>query len=217
MTARFLHQEHFEFTPTFKIFFVTNHKPQIRGTDPAIWRRIRLIPFTVTITADEDDKTLSEKLRNEMPGILRWAVEGCLKWQAESLGTPDEVMSATQEYRQEMDTLAHFITEYCVVYPGARATSKSLYAAYGEWCADNGEYRLSQNKFATKLKERMEANGTPIRDFRTREARGWDGLGLASNSEFGDMVKISSATMTYKDVASASAAQAAVAIVEGEL
>jgi putative DNA primase/helicase len=190
ITARFLHQEHFEFLPTFKIFFITNHKPQIRGTDPAIWRRIRLIPFTVTITAEEDDKTLPEKLRNEMPGILRWMVEGCLRWQEEGLGTPEEVTNATQGYREEMDTLSQFIDEHCVIEPTARVPSKDLYKEYQQWCEDNGEYVLAKNKFITRLKDRLESSmGVRIEDYRTNAARGYTGIGLLSNPIYGDLVR----------------------------
>jgi len=78
ITARFLYREYFEFSPQFKLFLVANHKPVIIGTDEAIWRRIRLIPFTVTIPPEERDKQLLEKLQRELPGILAWAVRGCL-------------------------------------------------------------------------------------------------------------------------------------------
>lgn len=86
-----------------------NHRPLIQGTDHAIWRRIRLIPFTVTIPEPERDKQLGEKLLAELPGILRWAVEGCSAWQQEGLESPLAVKGATGEYRAEMDTVAQFI------------------------------------------------------------------------------------------------------------
>ncbi|MEC1197638.1 phage/plasmid primase, P4 family, partial [Bacillus paralicheniformis] len=91
MSARFLRQEYFEFTPEFKVFFTTNHKPIVKGSDEGIWRRIRLIPFTVTIPKEKVDKKLPQKLAAEMPGILRWAAEGCLKWQKEGLGEPEAI------------------------------------------------------------------------------------------------------------------------------
>ena len=86
MSARFPSQEYFEFTPEFKVFFTTNHKPIVKNNDEGIWRRVKLIPFTVTIPEDKIDYDLSKKLSNEMAGILRWAVEGCLKWQQGGLG-----------------------------------------------------------------------------------------------------------------------------------
>jgi putative DNA primase/helicase len=77
ISARFLRQEFFEFKPECKIWLASNHKPQIRGTDHAIWRRIRLIPFTVTIPEEEKDFNLLDKLRSEKEGILSWAIDGC--------------------------------------------------------------------------------------------------------------------------------------------
>jgi P4 family phage/plasmid primase-like protien len=154
IAARFLHQEWFEYVPQYKIFFTTNHKPVIRGGDEGIWRRIRLIPFTVTIPLEKLDKDLPQKLRAEMPGILRWAVEGCLKWQQEGLGNPREVQEATQGYKEEMDTLGNFIKENCVILPSAKCTVSELYKRYSEWCEDNGEYVLSRTKFNRKIEER---------------------------------------------------------------
>lgn len=113
VAARFLHREYFEFRPTFKILLGTNHKPRIKGTDLAIWRRVKLIPFTETIPEDRQDRKLPEKLRAEAPGILAWAVRGCLDWQREGLGIPDEVRTATQAYRQEEDIVGQFIAECC--------------------------------------------------------------------------------------------------------
>ncbi|MCZ6625864.1 MAG: phage/plasmid primase, P4 family, partial [Deltaproteobacteria bacterium] len=86
--GRFMNKDFFEFMPTHKIFMAVNHKPVIRGTDSAIWRRIRLVPFTVTFPEDEQDKKLPEKLKAELPGIFNWTVQGCLAWQREGLGIP---------------------------------------------------------------------------------------------------------------------------------
>ena len=137
MTARFMRAEFFEFDPEFKIWLATNHKPTIRGTDYAIWRRIRLIPFTVTIPEAEQDAALLDKLTAELPGILAWAVRGCLDWQTNGLGAPSEVTSATQEYRDEMDVLGEFLTDCCVLAPTRTARAKDLYAAYQKWCEEN--------------------------------------------------------------------------------
>ena len=130
LSARFLHQEWFEFEPTHKIFLGTNHKPVIKGTDHAIWRRIKLIPFDVTIPEEERDNRLLSKLRDELPGILAWAVRGCLDWQEHGLGEPSKVKSATQDYRSEMDALAQFRADCCIEDSGEKVAVGKLVAYY---------------------------------------------------------------------------------------
>jgi len=152
--ARFLYSDFFEFSPTHTIWLATNHKPIVRGTDHGIWRRIRLIPFTVTIPEDEQDKHLSEKLLSELPGILNWAVKGCLMWQQDGLDAPDEVKTATSNYRAEMDVLQAFINEECIVNPLAKVRSSHLYKAYLEWCKTTNEHELSQRQFTNAMQER---------------------------------------------------------------
>jgi putative DNA primase/helicase len=113
LTGRFLHQEFFDFPPTHKLIIRGNHKPVINGTDDGIWRRLRLIPFIVTIPPGEQDLELIEKLRQERQGILCWAVEGCLEWQREGLKPPPAIVDAVRAYREEADTLGRFIAEHC--------------------------------------------------------------------------------------------------------
>lgn len=158
LTARFLHREFFEFKPEFKIWMRTNHKPQIRGTDEGIWRRLRLIPFNVTIPEAERDPKLTEKLRAEMSGILNWALEGCLMWQKNGLKTPPEVMAATTEYRKTQDILAAFLSDCCVIGKYYNVTFSDLYKEYEKWCDDNGEKPLSNRKFSMILDERGLSN-----------------------------------------------------------
>lgn len=154
LTARFLHGEYFEFDPKFKIFLATNHRPTIRGTDNGIWRRVRLIPFNVTIPENEQDQSLPMKLRAELPGILRWAVEGCLAWQRDGLNAPAIVNDATGEYRQEMDSLQAFIDECLIIKSGHKVLGTAVYSAYAEWCEESGEYPLSKRVLTIKLKEK---------------------------------------------------------------
>jgi putative DNA primase/helicase len=153
ITARFLYREFFEFDATFKLFLAVNHKPKIKGTDHAIWRRIHLVPFNLTIPAKERDNQLGEKLRNELPGILRWAVEGCLLWQKEGLGVPESVREATSEYRSEMDVIGDFIEECCVVDPAANTPFRHLYGNYITWCSENGQLNVSPAEFGQRLAE----------------------------------------------------------------
>lgn len=172
VAARFLYGEFFEFLPTFKVWLAGNHKPAIKGTDLGIWRRMRLIPFTVTIPDDQKDKQLPEKLKAELPGILTWALDGCYEWSNDGLGTPPEVMVATESYRSEMDIMANFLEECCVVLPNTKVVNADLYKRYSDWCADVGEMAASQRKFTQRLVERGFSQD------RTGVARWWKGIGV---------------------------------------
>lgn len=172
ITARFLYREYFEFVPQFKLFLVANHKPVIVGTDEAIWRRIRLIPFTVTIPKEERDKHLLEKLQRELPGILAWAVRGCLKWQEDGLGEPEAVSIATADYKREMDVMADFIEEQCVLGEQETVSAGLLYLAFQAWADKNGEEMLTQKRFGTQLRERGFTADKKLGQ------RCWVGLGL---------------------------------------
>jgi len=152
--ARRMRQVFWQFDPTHTAFLCTNHKPEIRGTDAGIWRRIRLIPFTETIPGAEQDKKLPEKLRVELPGILAWAVEGCLEWQRDGLKAPEEVRKATGAYRSEMDVVGAFLRDECETQQGYSATFKEVYDRYEEWCEEGGEKPETRRKFNARLKER---------------------------------------------------------------
>jgi putative DNA primase/helicase len=154
MTARFMRAEFFEFKPTHKLWMYGNHKPVIRGTDLGIWRRIRAIPFTVTIPEAEVDEAMPAKLRQELPGILAWAVRGCLAWRQQGLGESRAVSELTEFYRAEMDVLGAFIDERCVTHPNARAEASALYKAYQQWAEGAGEHVYSHRRFGTQLTER---------------------------------------------------------------
>ncbi|PEN09691.1 phage/plasmid primase, P4 family [Bacillus pseudomycoides] len=145
--ARFLRQEFFEFIPEFKVFFTTNHKPVIKGVDEGIWRRIRLIPFNLQLPKEKRDKKLPEKLSLEMPGILNWAIEGCLKWQQSGLNDPTIVMKATGDYKEEMDILGPFMFECCFKREDVQIEAKELYEVYANWCFRNGEHQLKNRAF----------------------------------------------------------------------
>lgn len=180
VAARFLYAEHFEFTPSFKLYLAANHKPVIRGTDCAIWRRIRLIPFTVTIPEKEQDKDLVRKLKQELPGILAWAVRGCFDWQRSGLGDPPAVTEATDEYRQESDALGSFLAECCAIARNAHAPASGLYSAYENWGERNGEQLVSKKAFGMELGER---------GFTRRKTSGrnhWEGVGLLPRDDGDD-------------------------------
>jgi putative DNA primase/helicase len=172
MTARFLYGEYFNFTPTFKIWMATNHKPVIKGTDYGIWRRIRLIPFTTRIEEDKQDKHLELKLKQEASGILNWLLEGIERWKRERLKAPRVILNATDEYRGEMDVIGNFLKECCVQKKEATIRIRELYKAYSDWCDENNEHAVSERFLSMRLKEIGFVQG------RTAEARHWVGLAL---------------------------------------
>ncbi len=151
LKARRMRQDFIELRPTWKVFLAANHKPTVRGCDLAVWRRIKLLPFTVTIPDAEKDKHLKDKLRAEWPGILAWAVEGCLAWQRDGLKEPEEVQSATREYQAEQDTLGAFLQECCFVHSEARVKASVLLDAYCKW---SGEKDLSSPTFNARMREK---------------------------------------------------------------
>ncbi len=175
--GRFMGENFFEFDPTFKMWLATNHLPNVRGTDAAIWKRIKLIPFEEHIPESEQDKGLADKLSAERPGILRWAIDGCLEWQQEGLGVPQEIAEATAHYRAEMDAVARFIEEECKVGPGHQITSAALYAAYSEWCTSSGERPLSKKQFGQQLAEHGK-----LRSEKKGGIMQWVGIGIFSTS-----------------------------------
>lgn len=161
VTCRFLYGDEFEYTPEFKIWIATNHKPIIRGTDLGIWRRIKLIPFEVNIPKDKVDKNLKYKLRKEFPQILRWAVEGCIKWRKYGMSEPQCILDAVKEYKQEMDLLAGFV-EQCIEidYNGdLKVPANELFKAYSRWAKDNNEYEMSSKKFFTEIGKKLPEKG----------------------------------------------------------
>jgi putative DNA primase/helicase len=154
VTARFLHCEYFEFDPIAKFWIAVNHKPVVRGTDDAIWRPIRLIDFEETFPPERRDKDLLDKLRRELPGILNWAIEGCLKYQEKGLEPVEKVRRATEQYRSESDIINQFLQEKTIEKAGARAIGSDLYNTYKSWCAENGEQALNSTQFGRRLTEK---------------------------------------------------------------
>jgi len=178
ITARFMRQEYFTFRPTHKLILATNHKPEIWGSDHAMWRRIKLIPYTVTIRENEKDPQLPQKLLTEAPGILNWLVQGCLEWQRMGLPAPTAVYEATSRYRAEQDVLAEFISDCCVVSPRARVGKGKLFDEYSQWCEANKERPLSKRTLGDKLRERG------IEEYRGHGGvREWQGIGLIVDPE----------------------------------
>ncbi|MCP1848370.1 MULTISPECIES: phage/plasmid primase, P4 family [unclassified Bradyrhizobium] len=171
ITARFMRQEFFEFTPAFKLWLVANDRPRVRGTDTALWRRICVIPFDVEIPQEERDKNLSAKLREEWPGILAWAVRGCIDWQKRGLRPPVAARAAAGEWAKAADHLKRFVDEMLIDDTGNTIAAQPLYDYYTQWCSRNGETGLSMIKFKEAL-----INGHNISHKRTKRGSIWIGV-----------------------------------------
>jgi putative DNA primase/helicase len=165
LTARRLYENFWTFSPTHHIFMATNHVPVIRDHSHGMWRRIRLVPFAVTFhdpdTAHEDilkdpripkqDKELSKKLLAELPGILRWCVEGFMQWRQDGLTLPKEVRLATEDYRRDMNNVEQFVREGCQTGEHYSARAKTLYESYVHWCEYNEQHPCTQTTFGKQI------------------------------------------------------------------
>lgn len=177
--ARRMRCDFFEFYPTHHLFVAGNHLPSIRGTDLGIWRRIALLPFDVTFEPEAQDPDLPSKLEAEAPGILAWAVRGCLDWRQHGLAVPDRVKAATADYRTSQDHLGRFLDECCTVEDTAYVSAKALRSAYEAWCHENGENPWSAKAVGNELTTR----GFDSAQVGKSRTRSWVGIGLASEHE----------------------------------
>lgn len=158
ITARHLYKNFAEFKPQFKLWFVANDRPRVRATDNAIWRRIRVIPMNAKIAPNEVDPDLPLKLKAEWPGILTWAIRGCLKWQQEGLGEPASVKAATAGWRQDVDHVRRFVMETLVIGCSLDnvVPAGELHDAFVQWCARQGEELMSTVALKAKLVETFD-------------------------------------------------------------
>ena len=155
ITARFLFKEHFTFRPQFKLFLATNQLPQLNGADPAMWRRVRLIPFNRVFQPHEQDRELGSKLAAEMPGILAWLVRGAQLWYTKpSFALPKAVQLAGAEYRSSSDTVGVFLEERCDLVAGVEVGAKALAEAYTAFTDKNGGTPLNPVAFGLALSAR---------------------------------------------------------------
>jgi putative DNA primase/helicase len=165
LRARFLHKNSFEFQPMCKIWLVGNHKPIVVGTDLGIWRRVRLVPFDVTISQEDQDAALTDKLLSEIDGLLAWAVRGCLDWQRDGLATPQAVTLATNGYQKDSDFVGQWLAErttFANATPVPINTSaERLFKDYKQWCESSGLNPMTKPVLGRRLVERgLKSNPT---------------------------------------------------------
>jgi|SRR5665213_390140 len=154
IAARQLYREAIEFDVTFKLWLAANHRPDIRGVDEGIWRRVRLIPFDVQIPEAERDPNLLDALKAELSGILGWALDGCIAWRAGGLMAPERVLVATQDYREESDVMGTFLSDCCDIGTGYSVSASQLFMSYQAWAGHNGLRGMSNTAFGRKLGDR---------------------------------------------------------------
>jgi len=172
--ARRMRQDFVEFTPSHTAALVTNHLPKVSGDDPALWARLRVVPFNVVIPKDEQDPHLGERLTLEADAILTWAIRGWVDYQRRRLDEPEAVLTATAAYQVDSDAVRRFVDERCIVSPHAFTTTAEAFAAWGRWATADGAEPMSQKAFGQAL-DRL---GYPADPHRRRRRFG---IGLAAD------------------------------------
>ena len=153
ITARFMRQDNFTFKPRFKLTSSGNHKPKLRNADNAMRRRLNIVPFTHKPA--RVDRTLAEKLKKEWPEVLRWLIDGCIKWQQFGLNPPTVVQEATDDYFEAQDYFKRWLDECCALDPNASEKSSALMENFQQWCIENKEEAVDSTRFRGML-ERTE-------------------------------------------------------------
>ena len=177
ISARFMRQDFFEYMPQFKLLIAGNHKPGLRSVDEAIRRRFNLIPFEVTIPADQRNPRLVEELRAEWPGILRWAIDGCLAWQKMGLNPPQQVIDATNAYLESEDAFEQWKGDCCILKADSWTPVGTLFGSWKSWAERAEEFVGSERRFSQTLTARgFQAH--------RRDKRGFFGLEITPYPPF---------------------------------
>ena len=138
--ARRPYEMPFDFSPSYKAFMLTNHRPRLKTTDHGTMRRLAIVPFDVTIDPAKDVKNFNRTLQAETPGILNWLIEGCLKWKAAgmTINIPQAVTVATDSYATDEDQVGQFFAACVSKARGGFVTGQALFEAYRRWCESSG-------------------------------------------------------------------------------
>lgn len=180
ITARFMHQDHFTFTPTHQLWAMGNHQPHVRAGGPSFWRRLRLIPFLHSVPPEQMVDDLQGILAGEHgPAVLAWIIEGAVAYRREGLPTPKSVLAATEGYARDQDTVTRFLDEMCHVGGGHHVQTKVgvVRSAYEQWCRETGDIPVSAKAFGMALARHG------IESTRTKSARFYFGIALLSTAD----------------------------------
>jgi putative DNA primase/helicase len=183
LSARFMREDFFDFAPTHKLQLLTNHKPQVKGQDQGIWRRVQLVPYLASFGTAEQvangertglrDVTILEKLREELAGVLAWRVRGAMAWAAGGLQPPGAVAAASAAYKQEQDRVGQFVSECCE--RGERFEAPvvdgmgGLYPEYVAWCKESGTFALSKARFVDDVLRVVGVERVLVREKRAED------------------------------------------------
>jgi putative DNA primase/helicase len=177
--ARRMREDLWKFAPTWTLFLHTNHRPRVRDTSEGIWRRLRLIRWTVTIPKNEQDDHLADRLAGEASGILNWLIEGCLDWQQRGLDEPPSVALDTAGWRGDEDIIGRWLADCTIQGPAYSATAAQLRESHERWCKYNGENPLSAKALGVEL-ERRNFDSAKVGKLNVRT---WLGVGLLHDHE----------------------------------
>ena len=177
INARALHRDPVTFEPSHTVLMVTNWLPKVAGDDPAVWRRMRVVPFDVEIPEAERDPELTSRLRLSADAVLSWAVDGYRDYLQSGLAAPEAVQAATADYRRRSDAVTRFLEECCLISPHLVVGVSELFDAWTSWAAEDGAEPLGKNVFG----EEMDKRGFRAGKSGPRRVR--KGLGLADGEE----------------------------------
>ncbi len=175
--ANLMHKNPIQFDPSHTLVMMTNHLPAVSGDDPAVWRRILVVPFDVVIPEEERDPKLPERLKKAAAAVLSWVYEGWMAYQDQGLNPPEVVRVRTQEYQAASDVLGRFIEERTITNPHATVRARELFTEWTAWCHASGEQSGTEKAFAESL-----ANRGYVKK-RTNSGQVYQGLMLAGKDD----------------------------------
>lgn len=175
--ANLMHKNPITFDPSHTLIMLTNHLPLVSGDDPAVWRRILVVPFDVVIPESERDSALPDRLKKAAPAVLEWAYAGWLDYQEQGLNPPEIVRIKTEEYKASSDVLGRFLDERTIASPHASVPARELFTAWTSWCHASGEQACSEVEFSKSMTARGMASK------RTKVGKVYTGVMLAADAD----------------------------------